>query len=126
MIQRAQFGKRIGAARRSFGLSQTALAEQLGVTPQAVSKWECGTALPDIELLLELSHLYGITINDLLEDRDPIAVMNAGGKIKNGIRYYVPDEETPDVRSFGDYIRDGDLIEMAPASGTVCRVEEKA
>ena len=37
---------------------------------QAVSKWECGTALPDVELLLELSHLYGVSINALLEDTD--------------------------------------------------------
>ncbi len=110
MIQRIQFGKRIGAARRSLHLSQTALAEKFGVSPQAVSKWECGTALPDIELLLELSHLFGITINDLLEDRDPIIAMNAGSKLINGIHCFVPDEDTPDMRSFGDYIRDGDLI----------------
>ena len=110
MIQRKEFGKRIGAARRTLGLSQTALAEKLRVTPQAVSKWECGTAMPDIELLLELSHLYGITINDLLEDRDPLAAMNAGGEFRDGIHIYVPPEETSELRSFGEFVRDSGLI----------------
>ena len=37
--------------RRKAGLSQTDLAEKLGVTSQAVSKWECGNAVPDIDIL---------------------------------------------------------------------------
>lgn len=70
MVQRTHFGKRIAQQRRQKNWSQAYLAEKLGVTSQAVSKWECGAALPDIELLLELSHMYGVSINDLLEDRD--------------------------------------------------------
>lgn len=70
MIQKAHFGKRIAQYRRQHRQSQAEVAEKLGVTSQAVSKWECGTALPDVELLLELSHLYGVSINDMLEDRD--------------------------------------------------------
>ena len=71
MIHKIHFGKRVAAARRRLGLSQTELADKLGVTGQAVSKWECGTALPDVELLLALSHLFGMTVNELLEDADP-------------------------------------------------------
>lgn len=70
MIQKSHFGKRIARHRKQLGFSQTELAEQLGVTSQAVSKWECGAALPDIDLLLELSHMYGVSINELLEDKD--------------------------------------------------------
>lgn len=70
MIQKIHFGKRAAQYRRQRRWSQAELAEKLGVTSQAVSKWECGTALPDVELLLELSHLYGVSINELLEDRD--------------------------------------------------------
>ena len=58
--------------RHKAGLSQTDLAEKLGVTSQAVSKWECGNAVPDIDILLELSHLYKVTINEMLEDIDLI------------------------------------------------------
>lgn len=70
MIQKTHFGKRIAKHRKQMGRSQTELADMLGVTSQAVSKWECGAALPDIDLLLELSHMYGVSINELLEDRD--------------------------------------------------------
>ncbi len=56
MINRIYFCKRIACLRRKMSLSQSELAEHLGITSQAVSKWECGSSLPDIELLLELSH----------------------------------------------------------------------
>lgn len=58
MVNKIHFGKRMSALRRKVGLSQADLAEKLGVTSQAVSKWECGNAVPDIDILLELSHLY--------------------------------------------------------------------
>ena len=45
MVNRIHFGKRMSALRRKMGLSQTDLAEKLGVTSQAVSKWECGVSL---------------------------------------------------------------------------------
>ena len=106
MIQKRQFGKRLGAARRGLGLSQSALAERLGVTPQAVSKWECGSAIPDIELLLELSHIFGVTINDLLEERDPIAAMNLGDDFRDGVHIFVPASED----SFGRYAAEHHLI----------------
>lgn len=70
MINKTHFGKRIAIHRRQLDMSQAELAERLGVTSQAVSKWETGTALPDIDLLLELSHMYGDSVNELLEDRD--------------------------------------------------------
>ena len=44
MIDKVYFGKRISAYRRKLGLSQTALAEKLNVTSQAVSKWETGVS----------------------------------------------------------------------------------
>lgn len=70
MIQKVHFGKRIAGHRKRLGYSQAELSERLGVTSQAVSKWETGAALPDIDLLLELSHLYGVSVNELLEGKD--------------------------------------------------------
>ena len=67
MINKLHFGKRIADFRRKQNLSQAELAEKLGVSAQAVSKWETAMAFPDIELLLELSKLYGVSINELLE-----------------------------------------------------------
>ena len=47
-------------------LTQSKLAELLRVTPQAVSKWERGIALPDIELLIPLAEIFSVTVDDLL------------------------------------------------------------
>ncbi len=67
-----ELGNQIKNLRQTKGLTQEALAEKLGVTAQAVSKWERGTALPDIGLLPQLSVTFGVTIDRLfaLSDDD--------------------------------------------------------
>lgn len=53
--------------RKSHNYTQDDLATKLVISRQAVSKWETGTAIPDLEVLLKISKLYNITINDILE-----------------------------------------------------------
>ena len=60
-------GKKIKQVRRDKGLSQNELAEVLGVTGQAVSKWESDTSQPDIGLLPDLAAYFGVAIDDLFE-----------------------------------------------------------
>jgi len=55
----------IAAYRRKLGLTQEALAQHLGVTAQAVSKWERGVATPDIGMLPSISAYFGVTIDEL-------------------------------------------------------------
>ena len=59
-------GKRISHHRKRLGLTQDALAEKLGVTAQAVSKWENDQSCPDIAMLPLLAALFGITTDELL------------------------------------------------------------
>lgn len=59
-------GKRIAASRKALGLTQDALAEKLGVTAQAVSKWENDQSCPDIAMLPKLAEIFDITIDALL------------------------------------------------------------
>ena len=59
-------GKRIVANRRRLGITQDRLAEQLGITAQAVSKWENDQSCPDITMLPKLAEVFGITIDALL------------------------------------------------------------
>lgn len=59
-------GKRIAACRRSLGLTQDQLAEKLGVTAQAVSKWENDQSCPDISMLPRLAEIFGVTTDELL------------------------------------------------------------
>ena len=55
--------------RKSHGYTQDDLAQNLSISRQAVSKWETGTTIPDLETLLKLSKLYHITINEILEPK---------------------------------------------------------
>ena len=61
-----KIGKFISELRKSKGLTQKDLAEQMGVTDKAVSKWERGQSYPDISLIIPLSELFGVTANELL------------------------------------------------------------
>lgn len=58
--------ERIRGMRTARGYTQERLARQLGLTPAAVSKWECGQALPDITVLGPLAAALGTTTDDLL------------------------------------------------------------
>ncbi len=53
--------------RKSHNYTQEDLAKKLDISRQAVSKWETGTTIPDLEVLLKISKLYNVTINDILE-----------------------------------------------------------
>lgn len=57
---------KIQELRKNAGMSQEALAEQLGVTRQAVSKWESGINIPDIDKIIALSKLFDVSLSELL------------------------------------------------------------
>ena len=59
-------GQRIAQRRKELGLSQESLGEQLGVSRQAIYKWESDSALPEIEKLITLSRLFGVSVGWLL------------------------------------------------------------
>ncbi len=63
-----KLSEKIVQLRKSQGLSQEELAERLGLSRQAVSRWESGTALPDAGNLLQLSRLFGVTADYLLDE----------------------------------------------------------
>lgn len=63
-----KFGEKLQALRRAKGLSQEQLAEALGVTRQAISKWELNASLPDVEKLLALSEFFAVSTDYLLKE----------------------------------------------------------
>ena len=67
------FAEIIVRYRRELGLTQEGLAQRLGVTNQAVSKWESGQSCPDIALLPQLADLFGITLDELFGREAPKA-----------------------------------------------------
>ncbi len=62
-----RISKKIKQIREQKGISQEKLASDLAVTRQAVSKWENGKAIPDIENLMYISDLYGVSLDDLVK-----------------------------------------------------------
>ena len=65
-MDQEKIGKFISSCRKEAGLTQAALADKLGITDRAVSKWETGKSLPDASIMIELCNLLGITVNELL------------------------------------------------------------
>lgn len=65
----AQIGMFIAQLRKEHALSQAQLGEILGVTNKTISRWETGTYLPPAEMLLSLSNLFEVSINELLSGK---------------------------------------------------------
>ena len=65
-MNQAKTGRFIAECRKKEGLTQMQLAEKLGITDRAVSKWETGKAMPDTSIMLELCDILKITVNELL------------------------------------------------------------
>ena len=64
--------QRLADLRRSKGFSQEGLARKLGLSRQAVSKWERAESSPDTENLISLAKLYGVSLDELLNPSDEI------------------------------------------------------
>lgn len=65
-----ELGNRLAALRKEHGYSQEDLAAKLGVSRQAISKWECGESAPDTDNLIALSKIYGITLDELVYGKE--------------------------------------------------------
>lgn len=73
MREQQTLGRRVQEARKAAGLSQESLGERLGVSRQAVSKWESDASVPDLENLIAMSRIFGVTIGALLGVEPPEA-----------------------------------------------------
>lgn len=99
MINKTEVGKRIIAFRKELGYSQSDFADKLNVTPQAVSKWETGLDLPDIEILLTMSGIFKISINQILAGKNILYKIANRPFEMSDIAYFVPED-------IGDFFKD--------------------
>ena len=63
-----ELGGKIARKRKELGLTQTEFAQRLSVTRQTVSRWEAGSALPDIEKIADIAGILGVSCDYLLKD----------------------------------------------------------
>ena len=66
------FGEKIFKLRKEKGLSQEALAEQIGTTRQAISKWENNQGFPETEKILQLSNIFEVSTDFLLKEEKSV------------------------------------------------------
>ena len=85
-----QIAQRLQTLRQANGYSQEALAEKLGLSRQAISKWERAESSPDTDHLIELAKLYGVTLDELLFGTDADAVSSDAPQPDS---CEIPDEE---------------------------------
>lgn len=69
-VRRMNFGTKLQNLRKSKGFSQEQLADQLGVSRQAVSKWETGDGYPELDKLIQISNLYDVSLDYLVKQQD--------------------------------------------------------
>ena len=136
MVDREQIGMRIAALRRRAGLSQAALAGKLGISAQAVSKWESGRNLPDIDLFRELAWLFNMTIDSIVEGDLSFVQKSGQKKLPASVEALIPDAERRKVlQSLALYSSDTELysfakemsagrLELSLAAGVVRRNEK--
>ena len=65
-MNQIKIGRFIAECRKKANLTQMQLAEKLGITDKAISKWERGVAMPDTSIMLNLCDILGISVNELL------------------------------------------------------------
>lgn len=90
-------GRFIAECRKNKNLTQMQLAEKLGITDRAVSKWENGKSLPDSSIMLELCGLLDITVNDLLSG-EVVLVDNYNKEMENNLLEMIKQKEESDKR----------------------------
>lgn len=115
-MENIKTGKFISELRKEKKLTQKTLAEMLGVTDKAVSKWERGLGYPDVSILKNLSEVLGVNVNELLAgEKDAVDTKSNAAKINNIVLDVIQYSEF--VQAEGKMKRYGFLFGIASIIG---------
>ena len=101
-----EIANRLVELRKQKNYSQEVLAEKLGISRQAVSKWERAEASPDTDNLILLSRLYGVSLDELLKTEDEIPVREPAAGAGESTRTAEEDPEYVHVGLNGIHVRE--------------------
>ena len=96
-MNQIKIGKFIAECRKKNNLTQMQLAERLGITDRAVSKWENGKSMPDSSIMLDLCKELKITVNDLLSG-EVVTMDNYNKELENNLLEMIKQKELADKR----------------------------
>lgn len=96
-MDQIKIGRFIAAKRKEQKMTQVQLAEKLGITDRAVSKWETGKSLPDASIMLQLCGYLRITVNDLLSG-EVVSMENYNEKTEKNLIEVIRQKEEADKR----------------------------
>ena len=82
-IMKRTLGEKISDLRKQRRMTQDELAEAMGVTSQAVSKWENDLSIPDLPILMEISEYFHISLDDLVKEKEETVRLVPEGDRKN-------------------------------------------
>ncbi|MBQ7948982.1 MAG: helix-turn-helix transcriptional regulator [Clostridia bacterium] len=97
-MDQVKIGKFIAECRKKNNLTQLQLAEKLGITDRAVSKWENGKAMPDSAIMLDLCKILKISVNDLLSGEEVGTMNTYDEKLEKNLVEMVKQKEEMDKR----------------------------
>ncbi|MDR2616049.1 MAG: helix-turn-helix domain-containing protein [Oscillospiraceae bacterium] len=118
-------GEKIKSLRREQGVTQEKLADYLGISYQSVSKWELGTANPDVSLVVPLAAFFGITTDELLDADEA----KRGAELKEYEREYMrigPIEALDQSRAMAKKYPKNFSIQVSIATGLVTKFWREA
>ena len=78
-------GKNIMRLRKMANMTQSELAEQLNYSDKSVSKWEQGNGIPDVRILVRLSELFGVTLDELIHEPKNEVIMPKRFRLKQRV-----------------------------------------
>lgn len=90
------FAEKLKTIRKQFSMSQEQFAEKLKVSRQAVTKWETGNGMPDIDNILTIASLFNITVDELLSDKKSMASISEF-QYKSTTEYDIDNEKHYDI-----------------------------
>ena len=86
-------GKKIKSLRLGSSMTQEQLATRLGISPQAVSKWESGTNMPDVQMLPDLAVTFGVSIDELFDMSDSKRLDRIENMLNLDNVRFIPEED---------------------------------
>ena len=113
------FSEKLVKLRKLKGLTQDEFASAIGVSRQAVYKWECGQSYPEVPKLIEMKKLFGISIDDLLDENYEVILPEKPKRKRTPKAPVIEVKEESPVAEEAPVVEEVPVVEEAPITEVV-------